>query len=152
MTTINTSRASMPQLGRPVMPVPAPADARALLRRLNLLDRLVDQREVVILGDVAVEQLGRDRERQIDRLAADVLDRPVLLELDLLLRALHDRLTVGDRLLPHLFVEGARVALRARDDRLGVYTRLVQDLRGFLADALEFLARLLRVLDRLRDH
>src|SRR5262245_10553586 len=72
---------------------------------LDLLEGLLHEALGVGRGHVAAQDLGGDRDRQVDRLLADPLDRARGLLLDLALGVLDDRLGVGARLLLELLAE-----------------------------------------------
>ena len=120
--------------------------------RATCLKGVVDQPLVVFLGEVPLDDLRRDHHREVDRLAADLLERAAGLELNLALRVLDDVVGLGARLLR----ASPRAAARRRTRlcvmiALGLDARLADDLRGLDVQPLQLLLRLLRVVERLAD-
>src|SRR5262245_31603732 len=70
--------------------------------RFDLLERFLDETLVVFLGDVAFEQLRRDRDREIHGFVADLLQRALGLHLNLTLGVLDDAGGLRLRLLLQL--------------------------------------------------
>src|SRR5262245_40675920 len=66
---------------------------------VELVDVAEHQLTVGLPIQLAVHQLGSSGQRELDRLAAQLVDRGVLLASDVLSRAVHDRLTLGARLV-----------------------------------------------------
>src|SRR5579863_2265338 len=143
----------------PRAPMPAaPSDAAwsagrraSVLDGVDLLDRLVDERGVVVLRHGALQNLRRNREREVDRLAPQLLDGAVGLELNLALGAFDDRPAVGDGLLAHLLTERVGIGAAALHDAFGLDPGLGQNPERLLLNPLELLADPLGVVDRLGD-
>src|SRR5471030_1692559 len=100
----------------------------------DLFERFVDQPLVVFLGEIPLDDLGRDHHGEIDRLAPDLLERAARLELNL-------PLGVGDHLvglplgaLTDFLTQPLGVATGLLDDRRRFRVRAVQ-LRGVLLQA-----------------
>src|SRR5262245_13998470 len=126
MTVIRSSRASIrAKRSRGITTRPARGSARPA--GLDFSEGLLHQPIGVGRRDVALQDLRRDRDRELDRLVADALDRARGLLLDLALRVLDDQLGVGPRLLLEILAEAGGVGAGARDDRLRLDARLVDD-------------------------
>src|SRR3954465_5703419 len=119
--------------------------------RFQLPERLFDQPFVVFLRDVALQQLGRNRNRQFDRLVPDLLERTRRLELDLLLGVLHDIRGFLLRLLPQLVAEPVGIVAGTRNDVLRLPPRLTEDALRFALQPLELLPGLGGIVERLPD-
>src|SRR6188768_1061203 len=83
--TSSARRQSIPQPRGPGRARESPATGVGSLvaRGLDLLDRVLDDGEVVFLRDVSPDELGGDRDREVYNLAPYLLDRPAGLDLDL---------------------------------------------------------------------
>src|SRR6185503_3263578 len=119
--------------------------------RFDLLQSLVDQLLVVFPGEVPLDDLRGNHHRQIDRLAADLLERPARLELNLALGVLDDIVGLGACPGADLLAQPVAVRPALRDDRLRFDARAVEDLRRLAVEPLQLLPRLLRIVQRLAD-
>ena len=87
---------------------------------VDLLDRLVDQPPLVVLVEHLARDLLRGDERQLDHLAADLLDEPLVLRLDRLAVLLEPPLEVGVRLLDRPLALRLADAAGLGEDLLGL--------------------------------
>ena len=103
---------------------------------LQLLQRVLDQPLVVFLRDVPLNQLRRDRHREVDGLVANLLERARGFELNLPLGVLDDASASDARLLPHLPAQPLGVGAARATIGFGLDARLADDrLRLLIAGA-----------------
>src|SRR5262245_39457518 len=129
-----------------IRPVP-----RSVASSFHLRKGFVDQTFVVFLGQVSLNQLRRDHDRQIDGFTADLLQRAARLELDLAFGVLDDRLGFGAGLLLHFLAQPLGVASASADDGVGLDARLADDFGRFGVQPLELLLGFLGIVERPAD-
>src|SRR5262245_61777494 len=123
MSTMPTRAASMRRMaamratGRPAR---SPRTSGRRSAASGLLERLLEERFLILRRHLAPNQLRRNRDRQIDRLFANRLDGLRRLTLNLLLSVLRDRFGFGGRLVAQFLAQLVRVVPGLDEERLGL--------------------------------
>src|SRR6187397_694963 len=133
-----------PRSGRPIGLAGASA--------FDLLEGLFDQPFVVFFRHVALEELRGNRDGDVHRFSANLLKGTRCFELDLPLGVLHDAGSLGLRFLLQLLAETIGVRPGVGENLIGLGTRRGENSLRLDVQSLQFLLRLVRVIERLADH